>query len=429
MADNKDALDIALKVVGSAVAFAGLIWTLYHGIKTFGNYANDKKHQQISNFILLFADSNPIKRLSSVSGIISYIDSLFVEIFLLTAKEKEVNIKKMLYEALMKNSEKSHSQAIQLNSFYTQLLLEDADRHPCDVYLSTKQIRVLESHYTNIRIEREIAEKAKVNFSVLSNEMSNQEEIADYILLSSKIVANGLQARGIKAIGGLFLISASLYSVRLADRSFVSCVLRYNIFRHSTMHRVCFESCSISDSNNFLDVSFFKVQFSLNEMKDTVFRHATFRKSSFFSNTINSNIFSSSTHSETRFAENIFDLCKLKGCEIEHSSFEENKFTRCQLQGARFENCTFVKTTIWSSDLNSSNFFRCSLSNVKFGGACLKNVCFTGCEFHDVDFAGADLGNAVFSKCKFYANTSFWKARGCETVSFIDCLGKVDSVI
>ena len=120
---NKEAMDIITKILTFFIAFLGLGWTFYSGLRTLKNYTSNKKVEQISRLIQLFAEENKIKRLSSVNGLANNCDSLFKEIFLLCIIENNYHIKSTLQNALYKNSKKCYSQAIELNFFYTKILL------------------------------------------------------------------------------------------------------------------------------------------------------------------------------------------------------------------------------------------------------------------------------------------------------------------
>ncbi len=78
---NKDAFSLIINFITSIIAFSGLFWTLFSGLKSFKNYSKNKTNEHLSNLIELFSDNNKIKRLSSANSLVHYCDSMFKEIF------------------------------------------------------------------------------------------------------------------------------------------------------------------------------------------------------------------------------------------------------------------------------------------------------------------------------------------------------------
>lgn len=63
-------LDDLLKTLGLFGSVFAFIWSAIAGIKTVQETAKDKRDKQISEYISLFTDTDRVKRISGVNGLV-----------------------------------------------------------------------------------------------------------------------------------------------------------------------------------------------------------------------------------------------------------------------------------------------------------------------------------------------------------------------
>jgi len=420
---NKDAFSLIINFITSIIAFSGLFWTLFSGLKSFKNYSKNKTNEHLSNLIELFSDNNKIKRLSSANSLVHYCDSMFKEIFLLCIVENDFFIKSILYESLIKNSKKCYDDAIFLNKSYTKLLITYITPDFNFFELSNEDINLLLFFYRDARIDSEITKKYILNFEIDS---FNEKDVVNCIILSSKIIANLLDLSKITKIGGLIFVSSDFYQKNMIKKIFSNCIFFKNIFRHTKICYISFNKCFFLKENDFYGVEFVSVHFNNNKINNCIFRETKFANlCKFLQSDIKNSIFSSSVFIDTIIDINELYKNKFKGCDFTKLQFKINKSIKNEYQGSCFHNSIFEESNIWSSNFNSCRFYNCNFQKVNFGGTDLRNVIYKECLFEDVNFAGADLKNIKFIQCEFKHSINFEKSKNLETVSFENCKGYI----
>ncbi|MDR0444468.1 MAG: pentapeptide repeat-containing protein [Treponema sp.] len=416
--NNKEALDVMLRVFTVLITLGTLCWTFFSGLKTFKNYTLNKKSEQISRLIQLFAEENKIKRMSSVNALAGYCDSLFNEIFLLCVIENNYHIKLTLQNALCKNGKKCYDQAIKLNSFYVRILL-GFQNNKQNGYLCKEEWDSLIHYHKELRIDSEIYCKSQIENNL---EIHDYNDILQYIILASKIIITNLKFKELK---GLMIVLSDFHKKKIIIKNIFDCIFQNNIYRHAIIKKTTFTNCCFTRSNDFYDAKFNSVRLIKSKFKKCEFRSSHFANSCKFIDTIfDSCIFSESIHKGTSITNSILKNCKLKGAKFYNlSNAQKSNMINCELHGSFFYECGFSKSSYFSSNFLASEFINSSFRGLRFCRCDLSFVVFKKCNFENINFAGSDLKNVEFVECNFADNISFKGAKNIETIKDKNCIG------
>ncbi len=413
MNDNKDAVDAIIAILG---VFGGLIGAAV----ACGKYFAEKKEKQIADWLQLFAEEKPVKRLSAVSGLTKSADKIFDEIFFISNQETNYYIKELLIEALKLSSKNKAEILIKYNTFFVRRLLE------------TFQIICLlpEEEKANVKYYEQTLMNESEGNRVCEKELILEDkikaELTNFVFLSSQVLPYGLKKKKKMVLDGVFILNTSMHSLGLRRKEIKNSILLNNIMRH--MNIICsnFEKVDIVRCNLF-DTMFTKTnlnniqiracnleetKFAELRLEAVVFNNCEAKKAS-FSDTQLSIVISDSIFNGAQFNNVTFN-------SIQTTSLEElNKKCYCSLKGTNFLNCTFI-----NAEINRSNvvgeFRRCTFNHISFKGSDLKGSIFINCKFEDFNFRGADLKGVKFIDCQFETQDGFLKAKNFNSSQLIN---------
>lgn len=419
---NKESLDILLKLITSIIALVGLFWSLGSGLKTFKNYAANKRDEQISNLLLLFSQENKAKKLSALNGITNHGNRIFQEIFLFCIIEQDYLIQSLLFDKLLELSKNHAEEVIFFNKFYIKILLKNSSYEMGSFNLSDNERKILIRYYTDVRINKEIENRFPLEYQ---HDISESNEIFDYAKISSKLMEGVLPHKKPRQMQGLIMDSLNLYACKIKNKQIENCIFQKNIFRHSTLKKINFKNVSFSQHNNFWESKLSQVSFEKSLFTECKFGSATFDYDCNFVDTDILNCdFRKSKHKSTTFLKLQIKNTNFKGISCKASSFSELYAVKNQFVGARFSRSKFLNSKFYACDFTATSFENCIFETLNWGGSIFKSTIFSNnCSFENVDFSGVDLKNVKFVDCTFGSHVNFKKSKNIETVVFKNCKG------
>lgn len=440
----------ALGLFGSAVAF---IWSAIAGIKTVQETAKDKRDKQISEYISLFTDTDRVKRISGVNGLVQHATLVFNELFYLCAIEQDPFIREFIQEALEEVCLIKKADCIKYNKFLVQYCLKhDILILKMDKKNKEEIFEILGKGNTKKQIEMEINSRKS---GVLYN---GHTKIGNYMTLSSQLLAKSLKQAVGEDLYGILFIDSNLDKAYWRKCELKNAVLLYNIGRHTRGEKIEIKEVYLA-SNDFYGSEFKKLVChkiwatninlqnsyftklliqgtnDIQEDKDVVVCTV---KSKFTNMNLNNSQFISSHLEQCDIIS-----AKLRQCKLTDSSFDTVYCKDNSFAGTNFRKCSFRNTNFYSSNFFIESFRQytrktyyktgrnaykrttgplfckfndCIFDNVKWGGSNLRNTKFINCTFKDVNFAGADLEDTLLDHCTFDIGVNFVGAKNIDKI-------------
>lgn len=183
--DNRDAIDLIIKIGTFAISICTLVWALVSGIHSLKDISINRRNKQLIDFITLFSDKDEIKRLSGIHGLSSYSKFLFKELFFICSIESDAIIKELIFDELQKQSPHSRKHCIQINDFLVNYFLQHdfEGNYLCEIKNDRKMTSVLKDSQTNRRIQFELNRRNP--FSKFEQDYA----VDNHLMLSSKLLA------------------------------------------------------------------------------------------------------------------------------------------------------------------------------------------------------------------------------------------------
>jgi uncharacterized protein YjbI with pentapeptide repeats len=426
--NNKDAIEIVIKTFTLLVAALGFFWTVNSGLKTLYDNRKSKDNEQKVKWITFFDEESQAKKLAGVYGLIKYTRDLYNEIFCLCVIEKNIHIKALLYDNLLRESQNLITEFIEINKFYTKIF---AGFYSTNNSFKSNNI-VDDSHLSfiykeHIKVKNQDESLRNFRFFIDEN-CSENKYILDYITLSSHMIMHGFKNNKEDVIERLFFVSTDFLSNKFANIVFKSCLFIDNSASHSCFINTKIIKCYISTKNNF-----FRSIFENFEVNQTVLDKCNFRDCS-LNNTVLSEIefftncnFSGSDIKNSRIIDSRLCSIFFKGCIISNTFFQTLTMKEgCDFRGTKFDkNCKFNYINIWECNLSSCEFYDCSFTKASFGGSDLSNSKFINSNFQNVDFSGTDMKNVEFIDCEFFEMPIPKKAKNVDTIKERGCKGSI----
>lgn len=112
---NKDEIEIAIKTGTFFISVITLMGTAIGGFISIRNMIADRRHKRLADFITIFSDKDPIRRLGGINGLPRYSRYLFKELFFICSVEKDDIIREMICDILQKRSPHKREECVQIN--------------------------------------------------------------------------------------------------------------------------------------------------------------------------------------------------------------------------------------------------------------------------------------------------------------------------
>lgn len=269
--DNRDAIDLIIKIGTFAISICTLVWALVSGIHSLKDISINRRNKQLIDFITLFSDKDEIKRLSGIHGLSSYSKFLFKELFFICSIESDAIIKELIFDELQKQSSHSRKHCIQINDFLVNYFLQHdfEGNYLCEIKNDKKMTSVLKDSQTNRRIQFELNRRNP--FSKFEQEYA----VDNHLMLSSKLLALAIKKSYFVKLCGNLVFQSDMYASKWRFASIQNCVFANNISRHMfcflTKHRRC---CIFG--NNYYDSKYIAIYFINCMIRNCLFLDSTF---------------------------------------------------------------------------------------------------------------------------------------------------------
>lgn len=388
----KDGIEIAIKAGTSLISTVTLVSGAIGGVIAIMNMISDRWHKFLADFITIFSDEDPTRRLGGINGLPRYCKYLFKELFFICCAEKHTIIREMEYDILQKRSPRKKGQCIQINDILVDYFL----RNDCSSqYLAEREIAdTLKSSHTDRRIEYEINQK---NNSFL---FGGSDNIDSYLLLSSKILAASITKSFHVRLCGNLITQSNMYKAVWVHNSIHNNVFIGNIMRHMYSLSVRYNFCYMK-KNNFYNSKLHRTRFIDCTMIDILFRDSYFYRTIVQRGSIRKANFDKSPLKKCRFTDvKAITDSSWSGCKITACEYENLKIIRNKMKGTNFVSTKFSDVSLYNNEVIGA-FIQCKFENVKWAGSTIKSTQFENCIFKKVDFHGAILSNIKFVGCQF----------------------------
>lgn len=388
----KDGIEIAIKTGTSLISTVTLVSGAIGGVIAIINMISDRRHKFLADFITIFSDEDPTRRLGGINGLPRYSKYLFKELFFICCAEENAIIRAMEYDVLQDRSPRKKKQCIQINDFLVDYFL----RNDCSSqYLAEREIAdTLKSSHTDRRIEYEINHK---NNSFL---FGGSDNIDSYLLLSSKILAASITKSFHVRLCGNLITQSNMYKAVWVHNSMQNNVFIGNIMRHMYSLSVRYNFCYMR-KNNFYNSELHRTRFIDCAMIDILFRDSYFYRTIVQRGSIRKANFDKSPLKKCRFTDvKAITDSSWSGCKITACEYENLKIIRNIMKGTNFVSTKFSDVSLYNNEVIGA-FIQCEFENVKWAGSTIKSTQFENCIFKKVDFHGAILSNIKFVGCQF----------------------------
>lgn len=94
------------------------------GVITIINTISDRRHKFLADFITIFSDEDPTRRLGGINGLPRYSKYLFKELFFICCAEENAIIRAMEYNVLQDRSPRKKSNVFKLMIFLSIIFCE-----------------------------------------------------------------------------------------------------------------------------------------------------------------------------------------------------------------------------------------------------------------------------------------------------------------
>lgn len=417
---NQDLIELLIKMLTVCIGAATILWTMHSGIKTYKSAIRNKRDEQITNWLQLFAETNPIKRLSAIDGLVKNCGRIYSELFMLCGNEEDYFLRRFLEKALVENAKPNVKEALAFNQIYSACYMQTAEtRTPPPIPL--RYITRLKKAILSIRLEMELQHK----LCGPPCPSMDPDHALTYMYLSSRIISAGLDEAFRRNIDNAFLIGANFYGKKIQKIGFTACALTGSILRHIRLFAVSIHQTIVYQCD-FIG-SMVTGLTCRDTAWDTIrFIQARHTRASYVNGEILSCDFAKS-----HLKKNHYDHVNVFRTSYNGATIVGSGFTDCVFKECRFMD-TYIHNTIWENvkwykNKIKGDFKRCRFRGVHWGGSSLNGSLFVGCRFSDGVFAGADLKNVRFVHCCF-ENVNFEHAKNISVNAFLRCRGAVPGI-
>lgn len=412
---------------GSIIGAFGLGWTVWSGLKTFGQQIQETRQNRISSLLQSLSSQEEYSRLGASKGLSQYADYCVIELLTSSSREDSVLVRQNLEDTLSLVSSMGKKQVVKSNSITLLERLEIAG-----------QIKVLEANDKAINIETnkllELSEKSltklrkafnvqyeygqkiarlylknlegiRLTDSIQTYMTENIESKTAYLRklnqMTGSVIAIWLR-KGIKLEGidsGIDLSATNLYRAKIPGLNGLGCIFNYTLMRHCDLSKGRFDKCI------FYDADMYGSNLNQCNFKDSDFSNTNLRNASGTGLLLNNCLLVNVTLSEANLTKASFrktnlETAKLKGAILEKCRFVEAKLNKAELQDAKLNKSVFEEVTLFGAKMINTNLSNSHISNTKFNGADLRGADFSKSILKNVDFSGANVSGAKFTGTK-----------------------------
>lgn len=421
---NQSGIDMLIKIATLLVSVATIVWTVQTGLREFIKARNDKKDTQIADWMKVYTESVDAdnKRLSVVSGLSKNCAAVYDELFLLSGSEKNPFIRKLFERALMKHAAKNVSEIVEFNQLYFLCYLElmdTPDVNPESTVIPPAYISEVKKKLLEYRLGTELRHRSAIAHICSTGDA---EDVLDYILLSSRIIAASFDKRKGLKIENALLVSHDFYAGQIRGVLFSLCTIPGSILRHAALHKVQFIRCALFGTD-FLDCRFFGVRCEKplwDGVKLIKSRHAG---TQFCGGELKACQFDKAQLKDVGFDGVALTDCKFNGAAIRNAVYKNAQWKHCEHRGASYRRVRFSDMKLFENRFVGAVFEQCRFEDVQFYGSEMHGAKFIGCDLRDVDFSGADMKKVRFLHCVFGGEVQFEKAHDISDEAFVRCRG------
>lgn len=394
--DNRDAIDLIIKIGTFVISICTLVWALVSGIHSLRDISINRRNKQLIDYISLFSAEEETKRLSGIYGLSSYSKYLFRQLFFICSVESDAIIKELIFDELQKQSPHSKKHCIQINDFLVNYFLQHdfESNYLCEIKNNKKMVSVLKDSQTNRRMQFELNRRNP------SSKFEQDYAIDNHLMLSSKLLALAIKKSYFVKLCGNLVYQSDMYASRWRFASIQNCVFANNISRHISCFLTKYYRCCIFGTN-YLDSKYIAAYFINCMIKNCLFLDSNFVNVLFREGELQYTRFDKSSLKNCRFSQIKIILASYwNGCTISNGIYEHIQIIKNVIKGTVFHGTYFMDVKFFSTKL-VGEFKKCRFKNISWGGSKLSGVHFINCNFEDVKFAGANFKNCKFIGCRF----------------------------
>lgn len=432
--------EIIFEILKLIVQIAPLVWAIITGFKTFRNYANDKRTEQLSKYIKEFSKQDRMYRLSGMSGLTYYASDMFMELFYICVLEKDALIKEIIKDALMRICPQKKSECLQLHTFFVKYILRQNVKLSKISYLENKKYfyKTLKKGNTENRIHMEI------NRIESSTSLDEEVKVDEYLILSSELLALSMKKAKKQDLSGILFLESNLYGCIWNKCYIKNTALIESVGRHAKGYRNHLENVYINDCN-FYGSRFIEMRcnsiymYNKTHFRDSIMAFCSIKGKKYedtnqklkstggpanenkkleqrnYSTVIKSAIFSESTFFKVEIKWYQIEQGYWNGCRLFFCKFKEVDLIANKWNGTNYVNCSFTHLN-FNKDIIKGNFKYCKFQDINWKDSELKETIFVGCKFKNVDFANADLEKVLFDHCTLEGDINFKNVKNKESI-------------
>ncbi len=272
-------ITLVATTLGSTIAFLGLGWTIFSGLKTINQQIKEARQNRISSLLQSLSSEKEYLRLGAAKGLSQYVDYCVMELLTSSSTEESVLVRNNLEDTLslvgdfgkrqvLESNNKTLLERLEIVGQIQSLRAKDQTITIDPKKLSGFSEQTLKKLRQVFNVQYEYGQK--ISSLYLDNLPANPPAptIQDYIKeniepisvylkklnqMTSNVIAIWLK-KGINLEwfgSGIDLSATNLYRAKIVKFNGVGCIFNYALMRHSDLSQGSFENCLFYDADMY----------------------------------------------------------------------------------------------------------------------------------------------------------------------------------
>lgn len=407
--DYKDAYEVIFQGIKLIVEILLMVVTIAKGFGALKKYVEEKRNNQVLEYMKTFSEKERKRRLGSVNGLVHYSAIMFKELFYLCAFEKDILIRGLLWDALMNICCKKKQKCKQLNNFLVRHSLRE-NVFICNIKISQKRNKMWDClRYGDTNDQKLFGTEYDASGIIYKND----KDVEKCLSLSAQLMSGAFKRAFLEKLNGVIFWNSSLKNAH-----WYICVLKNSVLLEMEGLHARGAGIRVKEiflwKNNFIEAYFLGICCKALDIYDTKFQQSTLKAVSLQgARYVKGKPLTENEGSELeKVSLNVSQLCYVK---VMFYHIKESHWNNCELNRCNFYKVDFAqnkwhnRTACYHSRFRKVNFFG--------GELCGK---FEHCTFEIVEWSGSNLQGCVFKNCTFN-NIKFY-CTDMKNVKFIDCI-------
>lgn len=387
--DYRDAYEVIFQGIKLIVEILLMVVTVAKGFGALKKYIEEKRNNQVLEYMKTFSEKERKRRLGSVNGLVHYSAIMFKELFYLCAFEKDILIRGLLWDALMKICCKKKQKCKQMNNFLIRHSLRE------NVFIDS--IDILEKRnrmwdclrYGDTNDQKQFGTEYDVSGILYKKD----KEVEKCLSLSAQLMSGAFKRAFLERLNGVIFWNSSLKNARWYICGLKNSVLLEMEDLHAKGAGILVKEVFLW-KNNFIKAHILGICCKALDIYDTKFDQSTLK----------------AVYLQGAGYVKGKPLTENEGSELEEIALNESKLSYVKVmfyhlkkscwKDCELYQCNFDKVNFWGGKL-CGIFKHCIFDNVEWSDINLQGCVFIDCTFKHIKFYDTDIKDVKFKNCIF----------------------------